>query len=372
MKAILNALVQFQKTEEPTALATVVATSGSTQRIPGAQMALTAGGALAGLVSGGCLELDLVAIARETVFPAGRPRVVAYNTSASEEMVWGLNLGCDGIIEVLLEPAPRSAELAVLARELAGGAPFSLLSELAEPWRRCLLRQDGSVVDVGGVYAIALDSRIRADALALLKQGACAARIYPAGDEAGWASTPAEAAPADGVRVFIQSVGPAPRLVVFGAGHDAVPLVKMTAAVGWSVTLVDHRPAMLTDRRFAGADRLVRASPEEAVTAAGVGVGDYCVMMTHNFGHDRVLLRALCEARPRYIGVLGPRARTKQLLRELQAAGFEPPPESLEALASPLGLDVGGEAPEEVALSAVAELQAVRYGRRGGRLKEKV
>jgi len=374
MKVILGALSRFRESGEPTVLATVLTISGSTYRKPGSQMVLTAGGAMAGLVSGGSLESDLLAIARAEVLPAGRPRLVAYSTSASEEMVWGLNLGCDGTIEVLIEPAPASSTVKSLEREVGCGTPFCLVSELEEPWRRCLVRRDGTVAVLTGSAEdapAALDPRIRSDALILLEQGACGARTYPAGGGPGRPSSPDEAVLSGDARVFIQTVSPAPRLVVFGGGLDAPPLVQLAAAVGWAVTVVDHRPAMLIAGRFPAADALVRAAPEEAVAEAHVSAGDYCVMMTHNFTHDRVLLRALCEIRPRHIGVLGPRARTKQLLRELKAGGFEPPADSMESLASPLGLDIGGESPEEVALSAVAELQLVRYGRGGVRLKEK-
>lgn len=366
MKDALNALERFRAAGDPAVLATVVATRGSTYRKPGAHMVLAASGAVSGSVSGGCLEGDLLEIARQEVLPTGRERLVLYDTSAAEELVWGLNMGCNGVVEVLLTPAQAYDQLlAGLTAELDAGRSCALATVL-EAGRRCLVRADGELVDSLGD----LDALVRQDALRLMGRRACAALTYGA-QGGGRTSAPGEQPEEGAVRVFIETVQPPPKLFLFGAGHDAIPLVEAAARVGWAVTVVDHRPAFLTKERFPRAERLVRAHADQAAEVSGVSADDFCVVMTHNYGNDQVLLRALCELCPRHIGMLGPRARTESLLKDLRTEGYLPPEEALAVLASPLGLDIGGEGPEEIAISAVAELQAVRHGRQAGRLRER-
>jgi xanthine dehydrogenase accessory factor len=379
MRDLLEELERRKAAGDRAVLATVVATTGSAYRKPGARMLLSEAGTVLGSVSGGCLEGDLLDIARTSVLPSGRPRLVLYDTRADEDLVWGLNMGCNGVIEVLLSPMPADDPVQqALRSELNQGRPCTLVTRLGncDGYGTCLVRAGGELEGSFGDPRV--DAAVLADALLLLERAGCAALVYEPGRPRpepggliGRPSPPGEEVNSGAVRLFIEAVQPPPSLCLFGAGHDATPLAESAARAGWAITVVDHRPAFLTPERFPRAVRLVQADASDAARAAGVHSESYCVVMTHHYGHDRTLLRSLLDLVPRHIGILGPRSRTESLLRDLHAEGYAPSPEALEVLASPLGLDIGGESPEEIAVSALAELQAVRYARNGGRLRSR-
>jgi len=208
-------------------------------------------------------------------------------------------------------------------------------------------RAEGSLGDPG------LDRRVAADARTLLEGGGSGTISYAEGD------------------VYLELVQPPPRVVVFGAGHGAVPVVSLARAVGFEVTVVDGRPKFATAERFPDADEVVLARPEEAGERPPLGPRDYVLVMTHNFLHDLELLARLARAPVPYVGLLGPRVRTEKLLAELERRGEGPDQAALDRLYAPIGLDIGGETAEEIALAALAEIQAVRHGRSGGFLREK-
>jgi xanthine dehydrogenase accessory factor len=176
---------------------------------------------------------------------------------------------------------------------------------------------------------------------------------------------------ADGVRAFVESLIPPVRLLVCGAGHDVVPLVRFAADLGWQVEVIDDRDAFLKPRRFPEATRLVKAEPIYAATAAGVDDRTYVVVMSHNFLRDKDYLRSFLGTPARYIGMLGPGLRLERLLQELRREGFEPDPEDLAVAHGPAGLDLGGDGPEEVAWAIVAEVLALHNGRSGGFLRDR-
>lgn len=328
MKQIYEALAGRQG---PAVLATVVRVLGSSYRRPGAKMLIFADGPSVGLLSGGCLEADVSAHAAD-VLAAGQPRLLTYDLRSGDENLWGLNLGCNGQIEVLLEPVDPDF-WGPVADCWAAGETVAVVSVLTE----------------GPQFG---------EHLALTSGGRCYGR--PVGRRH------AVAALADGRsqrigELFVDVIQPLPVLWVVGAGADAPPLVAAAAAAGWRVCVADRRAAHVEDpARFPGAHEVVCLEPE--ALAARVGRGAYAVLLHHHFGHDRDFLTALLETEPRYLGVLGPRHRTELLLGSTELPA---------CVHSPVGLDLGGEGPEAVALSVVAELQAVRHGRRGMPLRDK-
>lgn len=219
----------------------------------------------------------------------------------------------------------------------------------------------------------ALDAAVAADAHRLLALGASRSfgyRLAPDGAvEAIRDRRALLEAGDDVVRVFIETVGPPPRLVVFGAGHDAVPVVRVARLAGFHVTVVDPREAYLTRERFPEAHALIRAHPEEVADRVPLPPDAFALVMTHNYLHDRDLLRVLLTRPLAYVGVLGPWERTRRLLDELAAEGVLAPGARPERLYAPVGLDVGAEGPEQIAVAIVAELLAVRAGRTGGHLR---
>lgn len=328
-------------------LASVVCTRGSSYRRPGARMLVRPDDVQVGLVGGGCLEVDLVERAMR-VRSAGAPELVRYDGRRADDVLWGLGLGCAGIVEILLERVDRASPgpLRWLREWMDAGEPGAIATRLqgsALGWRAARHadgRVDSSRGHVPSAVAVGLAAAQRS------------ARSRSLGD-------------------YLVEFVPAPiRLAVFGAGADAEPLVKAALGLGWEVVVSDHRPAHARPERFAGA-RVVLAPPESAPDVVEVDARTHAVVMTHNFRVDASLLRGLLASRVPYVGVLGSRQRTENLLEHLRSESFEPSPASLAAIFAPAGLDVGAEAPEEIALSIVSEIQAVSRSRAGGFLRER-
>jgi xanthine/CO dehydrogenase XdhC/CoxF family maturation factor len=339
------------------ALATIVGVKGSTYRREGARLLIPEHGEPVGTISGGCLEGDIAAAAAE-VIESGAPRLLRFDLTADDEVVWGWGLGCNGVIDVFVEPAEGAfATAAAMRRAIDGRDALAVVTvirsgERPPPGARMLVHPDGGTE--GALGDSALDQRARREALRALAERR-SGRVEPI----------------PGVEVFVEVVMPPIRVLVCGAGHDAIPLVRSAAGLGWRVEVVDDRDRFLTPNRFPEAERLVRAEPGEAARDAGVDGLTYVVVMSHNFLRDKDYLRSFLGTRAPYIGMLGPRARLMRLLSGLRRDGFEPRPEDLEVVHGPAGLDLGGDGPEEVAWAIVAEIIAVHHGRPGGFLRDR-
>lgn len=362
LQSIIDAYREIERAEMPAALATVVKVTGSAYRRAGARMLITADGHTVGSVSGGCLERDVLNQARR-VLQWNKPRVVAYDSMSDDDIEWEFGLGCNGIVEVLIEPLTHTGErghLAFLADCLchrqAGiiATVFSVEGDTMMTIGSRLLLSEPCLVshDIGdGDFAAA----ILEDARRVLAAGTSLVKMY------GMATCRAE--------VFIEVVHPPVPLVIFGAGHDAVPLVRFAKELGWHVTLVDPRPGYATPTRFPLADTLIVCRPEEVGTRVTLNERTVAVVMTHNFPHDAQLMRTLLPSPLRYLGLLGPKRRTQRLLCEAQEKGVSPSDRHLSRVYGPIGLDLGAENPEEIALAVVAEIKAVFAGRLGGMLR---
>jgi xanthine/CO dehydrogenase XdhC/CoxF family maturation factor len=325
---ILDAIEERADRGEEMALATIVATRGSTYRRAGARLLVPAEDEPIGNISGGCLEGDVARIGRE-VIGSGEPRVVSFDLTADDDAVWGYGLGCNGAFELYVEPTAGALEAANALRAALAGEPTVLSTVIAGP--RTGTRWSGT----DGAAAAALrDGR---------------PRVEEVGDE----------------RIFHEPMLPPLRLVVCSAGHDAIPLVRQASELGWRVTVADVRRRLLTTDRFPGASAFVDADPERAAEAAAPDARTAVVLMSHNYLRDIGYLRSFLDAPLAYLGALGPRGRTDQMLVEIGR------PEAIERLHAPAGLDIGAEGPEEVARAIVAEILAVIHGRAGGPLRDR-
>ena len=323
-------------------------------------MFLVEGGAPVGLVSGGCLEEDLAERAVR-VLAEGRPETVVYDMRSPDDIVWGLGLGCDGEVRVLLEPiepaafpdylgfirdCERRRVTAVLATVFDGSADVGL-----ERAQRLLLSSDAGTVSElpGGDIGRSLFQ----DATHVLDSGRTTVRHYAA--DAGTAD------------VLLEYLAPSPRLLLFGAGDDARPVARMARQLGWRVSLYDHRPAYAEAERFPDVDE-VRQVRYEALKPEDLPIDRWTavVVMTHHFLNDRAILPLLLATDTPYIGLLGPKKRALNLLD-----GVGADPELRRRVFGPVGLDIGSETPEEIALSLLAEIQAVFSGRQGGFLRNR-
>lgn len=332
--------------DQTAVLASVVHTQGSTYRRPGARLLVLPDDEMIGLISGGCLEGDLLEHAIQ-VRGSQAPRLVHYDATAEDDVVWGLGLGCAGVVDVLLEPVSqaRPGPLSVLRAWREHRETGALATGLTEPWfgRHWALHPDGRLDGDP-------DDDLRA-ALAECLESGRGRQLRAAGG-----------------RIGIEIARPPLRLVIFGAGPDAVPVAKLALSLGWEVELSDPRPAHAQPERFPGAR--VRCAPaDEAVAQVGIQHDTYTIVMTHHYLHDRALLADLLPSAAPYIGLLGPRQRADDLVAKLLEDGIPLTEEQLDRLHGPAGIDLGGEGPESIALSLVAEIQAVAEGRPGGWLR---
>jgi xanthine dehydrogenase accessory factor len=356
---VLAAIESLSEKGARMALATIVAVRGSTYRRPGARLLVPEEGAPIGNISGGCLEGDVADMAR-VVMEEGRARLAGWDLTADDDAVWGLGLGCNGAIEVFIEPAEKAAEVAgALRMALNEERPISVVTVLesgragVDPGARVVVKPDGSAEGSLG------DQEIDAAAVG-------AARERLAAERSEIRTLPG------GVRAFVEVLEPPLRLLVCGAGHDAIPLVRAAAGLGWNAVVVDDRPGFLNEKRFPGAAGFVAVeAPEKVVVEAPIDERTFAVVMTHNFLRDKEYLRALIGSPAAYVGMLGPGARTQRLLMELADEGIVLADTDRERIHGPAGLDLGGEGPEEIAESIVAEIVAVKRGRAGGFLKER-
>jgi xanthine dehydrogenase accessory factor len=316
---LLSRAVALAESGRRAALATVIGIEGSSYRRPGAKFLVDEEGATAGGVSGGCLEADVREVALETI-RSGQPRLLRYETGSDDSSVFGLGLGCNGTIEIFVASATSPAAVEA-AREI-----LEFLS---------------------GDAAFAVSTVVRGE-------GKGRITVHPPGTAA---QTPSN-------DFFVETLTPPPSLVVFGAGDDAIPLAAYASEAGFRVTVVDHRPAALAKETFPGVFRLVCRRASEGAAGLPVGPRSFAVVKTHSFAHDRDWVKHLLAAGVPYVGLLGPRARGAKILSRIGAV-------TEGRVFTPVGLDLGAEGPEQIAIAIVAELLAVRASRRPWSLREK-
>lgn len=345
------------------ALATVVASQGSTYRRPGARLLVAESGDLIGNISGGCLDNDIRREAKEVM--AGRgARLIDFDLTADDEALWGWGLGCNGALEVFVEPPDHAAQVIgslrlALDERRTVGLVTVLTSSLpeVEAGARLLVHPDGRTE--GGLGDADLDETGVEEALAALQSRKAGRKTLKAAGK-GEAS------------VFIEPLEPPIRLLICGAGEDVIPLVRLAAAIGWETVLADDREHLLNHERFPEATAFV-VLPEasDLVNKAGVDHLTAAIVMSHNYLRDQDYLRALLGSQQFYTGMLGPKARLRRLLPDLAKQGVFPSEEDERKIHGPAGLDIGAEGPEEIAWAVIAEIMAVRSGRNAGFLKNR-
>ncbi len=355
---VLERIEALSTSGHSAALATVVATSGSTYRRPGARMVIAEASAT-GTVSAGCLEDELTNAARGVVADAA-PTLLNVDTREEMDKIAGTGLGCRGTIDVLIEPlTPDGANTRIyrrlrdaLQREVPCQFALVIESEVPHlPVGRPILRVAGSPIEdeaFGAGWEANLNS--------LLAGGSTATGTLELAEGT--------------VRVYAEAIEPPPRLIIFGAGFDAMPLAPLASRMGFRVTVVDPRASYVSRQRFPSADALRALHPEDVPGALSLDERAYAVVMTHNYHRDLEILKRILPSGLRYVGQLGPRARTDELIADVRASLGPLSDEELDKLHGPIGLDVGAETPDEIALSIMSEILAVQRGREAGFLRE--
>ncbi|QRR01582.1 XdhC family protein [Dyadobacter sandarakinus] len=345
------------------ALATVVHVEGSSYRRPGARMLVTDDGLLTGAISGGCLEGDALRKALLAI-SQGKNKLVTYDTTDESDPMLGVQLGCNGIVHILFEPI-----------DIANPEnPVALLKKVAEK------RQYAVVITL-----FALHSRTAAQPGTCFLQLENDAEYQAVPEQAGLLT--AEATRARNMKqsdfrqvefrgqqftAFVEYLAPAPSLVIVGAGNDTIPLMQMASVLGWKITVVDGRPAHATIQRFPTADQVIVARAEDVLTQIEPDERTFFTLMTHNYNYDLTLLAALIrEEKCHYIGALGPKKKLERMFSDLAERNIVLTPEQKSKIYGPIGLDIGAETSEEIALAVLAEIKAVLEGKNGTSLREK-
>ncbi|WP_031435001.1 XdhC family protein [Methylomarinum vadi] len=352
---LIDAYRRLQQRPETLVLASIIETSGSTYQKAGARMLISRKGEMTGLLGGGCFERDLVEQA-QSVFDSGVAKTVFYDMRAPEDMIWGLGLGCNGAVRVLLQLLQAERDF----------SPLNVFADVAE-------------ADESGVLVTCYESShpkytaeenlfLPASALTTPTSSdfgteplmATAKQVFlqqqPRAAEHSIEGRP--------VKAFYDFIGPPCRLLVLGAGADALPLVQTAASLGWRVTVADYRPGHIDSARFPQAEKLLLLAPEELNEKLALNRFDALVLMTHNFDYDRRYLQRLANNNIPFIGLLGPAQRRDMLLQSLGNTAER----IRESVFGPIGLDIGAQTPEEIALSIMAGIHAVLNGRGGGHL----
>ena len=351
---IIKYFDQVQPEPAKTVLATVVDVKGSSYRLPGARMLIGAGGEMLGTVSGGCLEADVLERANR-VLQTGSAEIFTYDTTEHKDSVFSLNMGCRGVIRILLEP-PKPDFINFfrsLYETRHNGLIATLISantENIQVGTRMLL-EEGKLVSTD--FSKALTESLMSDCLGVLREKNSRLIENDFGE------------------FFLEFIPSSISIIIFGASADAIPVAETAKNLGWRVSVVDHRAAFANKERFPTADEIILTRPENIDGKLPLDENTVAVVMSHNYEHDKNTLRFLLNSNARYIGALGPKRRTENILREWREAGETFSDEKLNKLYAPIGLDIGADTPESIALSIIAEIKSVLTNRTGGFLRRR-
>jgi xanthine dehydrogenase accessory factor len=333
-------LIEFfdaqRKQGKPLVLATIVRTIGSTYRKPGAHMLIASDGSAAGLLSGGCAESDLIERAQR-VLKSGRAELAEYDTRGSDDVIWGIGLGCEGAMQILLTRLDTANDY----------QPYAAIADSVQQQKRT-------------AFALSVDNAATGQSWHSQQSGLPVALHEHM--QTVIATRAADTVQLDGRSVFVAPVELPPRLLILGAGADAMPVVEVAGLLGWQVTLADHRSAYAVAERFPRAQHVILKPAAELASQIELNGFDAAVVMSHHLPTDQLYLAMLADSAIGYVGLLGPPARRTRLLAELgdRAARLS------GRLAGPVGLDIGAKTPEAIALAIVAEIHAHLHHRGGG------
>jgi xanthine dehydrogenase accessory factor len=348
-------LDQMRRCETRVAMATLVATRGTTPKKEGAKMWVGGGGRIIGSVTiGGCVDVRVIEESEE-VLASAQPKLLSIKLG--DEEAWELGLTCGGEVDVLVErvdldradepvlqvydtvraEVEEHGRQAVIVRPLDGGV------------ERLVVLSDGATR--GTLGADALDREARTQALALMQRGRSRTLTLTDGEVSR--------------DMFFEVHGPPATLVVFGAGNVAVPLVRLAKELGLRTVVIDGRPRFASRERFPGADEIVVGIPSEVAASLRCTPSTFVVLVAHDYKYDVPVLRAVLRSDAGYIGMLGSKRRGRAILDLLAEQGERP--EMLERVHVPIGLDIGAQTAAEIALSILAEAVAVASGRPSAR-----
>ena len=364
VKEILEKVSGFGANERAI-LATVVDVQGSGYRLPGARMLILENGDTFGMVSGGCLEADVLERAKK-VLASGRSEVFTYDTTNDENSVFSLNMGCRGVIRILLESVGREDVLLASLHAVREDRKKRTIATLIASNSEVETSLGGRLFYEGDEHFTSHNLPSGLESITSLRDEC--SNFHATNEDYGFRKLET---PEGSYEFAFESLTPPISLLLFGAGADAIPLARIASDLGWQTSVFDHRPVFLTRERFADADRLVLHNDENPIEPINDDPLTVAVIMTHNYQQDLRILPLLLRSNVAYIAALGPKRRTEQLLSEISANGNSFTRDQLARLYAPAGLDIGADTPEAIALSINAEIQSVLKNRDSGHLRDR-
>ena len=357
---IISAFKESQQQGRQSALATVVYVEGSSYRRPGARMLVEDNGKMTGAISGGCLEGDALRKALLAI-NEGQNKLVTYDTLNDDDVEFGIQLGCNGIVHILFEPIFPEQEnnpIALLEKSLLQKKNtvlvtlFSLKNFHGNQPGTCFY-YDGEIIHhtIGNNNLL---SEVKEDTITVFRNKTSLHKEFSE----------------DELSAFIELVQPPVSLIIVGAGNDTIPLVEMASVLGWQLTLIDGRSTHANKQRFPKAAIIV-GKPAEAIKQVVTDARTFVLLMTHNYNYDLEMMGLLLQKNCRYIGTLGPKKRLQRIIHDLHEKGIAITEEQMQRIYGPMGLDVGAETAEEISLSILAEIKAVLEGRPGTFLRDR-
>ncbi|MGH2647097.1 MAG: XdhC family protein [Ginsengibacter sp.] len=364
IREIIKAYDAAMKSGKKSALAAVVHLNGSSYRRPGARMLVTDEGELTGAISGGCLEGDALRKAM-MVLSQQKSKLITYDTNDEDDATIGIQLGCAGVIQVLFEPIDendthnpiRLLRKAIAVRQKAVLVTlFSLEDKKNEQPGTCLLAEENGNIS-GTIPFAELEKDIKEDVQAAMQNQSSSFKNYTGSNFS--------------VTAFIEFLRPPVSLVVIGASNDALPMMQIADIVGWEVSIIDGRSTHAKPERFVSACQVIVSKPEKVLEQIPIDKQTVFVLMTHNYNYDLAMLKELLNHNVTYVGVLGPKKKLDRMLDEMRDEGIVIREDQLKNIYGPVGLEIGAETAEEIALSIISEIRAVLSGKPGGLLREK-
>jgi xanthine/CO dehydrogenase XdhC/CoxF family maturation factor len=361
MKEINDIVKAYKKAQInglKSALATVVKVEGSSYRQAGARMLVTEDGQLTGAISGGCLEGDALRKALLAIHQKNN-KLITYDTSNPDDLEFGVQLGCNGIVHILFEYIDENSPQ----------NPIFLLEKTIE-------KRDESVI----LTLFSLEKRNKqTGTIGLLKKGDFILSDSGCISESEVNHFSSEVlekkqnilARLSSNEILLQYLPPQTTLVITGAGNDVKPLVETASILGWKILVADGRATHALKKRFPLADEVFLATPEEIIKTIEIDEATVFVMMTHNYNYDLALLKLIIHQPIPYIGLLGPKTRFNRMIDDLKNSGITVGEKELNKLFGPVGIDIGAETSEEIAISVTAEIKAVLSGKKGSSLRDK-
>lgn len=337
------------------ALATIIDVRGSAYRRPGAKMVVPEGEGGIGSITAGCLEDEVRSLAGE-VLDEGRPRIETFDLMGDDD-VWGLGVGCNGVIDILLEPLTEDYEPVLSAFE--SGTDIAVCTVLEsdadgiQPGDRTHYAKE-EFTEVSGAWPDWLAKAVREPADTLASRGTAETVTIENSEDSETDET---------TTVFIDGIATPPELFVFGTGHDVGPVCELAKNADFRVTVVGFRGASATEERFPAADRILSTSPGRVREDLTFDENTYAVVMTHNFIDDRLTIDTILDSPVSYVGLMGPRERFEEMQEDFSDEGRTFSKEELQKLYTPAGLDLGGDTPYQIAHSIVSELLVVKNDR---------